>query len=50
MTCSRGARYGAEAYGIDKKTGEKSMLWHEMPFDPGDDPQIQAEEEFCEIR
>ena len=50
MTCTRGSRFGAECYSIDKKSGERDMLWHEMPFDTGDDPQIQAEEEFYEIR
>jgi hypothetical protein len=49
MTCSRGSRSGAECYSIDKKSGDRDMLWHEMPFDPGDDLPIPPEEVFYEI-
>jgi hypothetical protein len=50
MTCSRGYESGAECYHIDKKTGERSMIWHETPY-PGDDMKlVKPEDEFKEIK
>jgi hypothetical protein len=50
MICSRGYKSGAECYHIDKKTGERSMIWHETPY-PGDDKKIvNPEDEYREIK
>jgi hypothetical protein len=50
MTVSRGIAKGAECYHINKKTGEKSMIWHETP-EPNyrDNNFIKDEDKFIEI-
>jgi len=48
MICSRGLQKGAECYHIDKKSGERTMIWHEHPYPVKD--IINQEEEFKEIR
>jgi hypothetical protein len=50
MICSRGIEKGAESYVIDKKTGERSMAWHEMPQPSRNDYSISDEDPFVEIK
>jgi hypothetical protein len=50
MICSRGYESGAECYHIDKKTGERSMIWHETP-NPGDSKKlVNPEDIYREIK
>jgi hypothetical protein len=50
MICSRGLEKGAESYVIDKKTGERSMAWHETPQPSRNDYSISDEDPFVEIK
>ncbi len=50
MICSRGFDKGAECYHIDKKSGEKSMIWHETPYPDKDNIIVNPYGEFIEIK
>ncbi len=47
---SRGIESGAECYHIDKKTGERSMVWHESPYPGKNNFIIDGEDKFIEIK
>ncbi|NVO02049.1 MAG: hypothetical protein HXX09_05050 [Bacteroidetes bacterium] len=49
LIISRGISRGAECYHINKKTGEKQMVWHETPNPNYKDFIDKEEEEFNEI-
>jgi hypothetical protein len=50
MICSRGFEKGAECYSIDKKTGERNMIWHETPYPVKNINYTDEEDIFIEIK